>query len=417
MAAGNLYWAIVCIPVTAVGFTTPLVAGTMGGTRKRTDALARIWALTWQSVWASAAILPILGLVGLAAPAIFEAFKHEPDLAQAEAEYLRILLLVAPASMLEAGLTAFFVGRRITRPLLLANVTSAAANIALDYWFIFGGLGLAAGGVKGAASATAVAMWIKVAIYVGMLLRVRSFRRYASRTFRPSVALLGEIFLPGSTLGLQQLVRSTLFSLILLWIGAASVDGLAGSTAALSLYQLLSIPAIGLATAVTVIVSQAVAAESPQMIRLAISRSLTFAACVVAAISATLLIVPELLLSVALLHTSPSDRAVIWPIAKHLLMLTAVYNFFDVGALILAAIAKALGRTTVILLATLTTGLATVLVGKTAEHFADDLVMYWWQALLVWAVLQFSFLAIGVWKEVRTRAAEGSARESSEVSA
>ena len=288
MAAGNLYWTLVCVPVTAMGFVTPLIAAaSVASSRRdrqphnRMRRRARMASLVWQTLWITLATIPFLAIVALVATKVFAWAGHDPELAREEASYLRLLLWVAPASMLEAGLSGFFIGRRITGPILSINVATAAINVVLDVWLIFGGLGLPPMGIAGAAIATAVAMWFKAIVYLIMIARSRSFRlgtaaRIGAATrlgtaahaepsdqgvnhfaWQPSVRIAGQIFVPGSTLGVGQLVRSTLMSFVLVNIGAVSVLGLAASTAAMSLYQFVAIPMIGLATAVTVMASQA----------------------------------------------------------------------------------------------------------------------------------------------------------------
>ncbi|QEG39251.1 Multidrug resistance protein NorM [Roseimaritima ulvae] len=397
LAAGNLYWATVCIPVTAMGFITPLVAIAMGPKRRRGEANRRVWSLLWQAIWITLLCIPVFAMVGLFSEQLFVAVGHAAELAAEEATYFRTLLLVAPASMLEAGLTAFFVGRRITTPILRANVASAVLNVVLDYWLIFGGLGLPALGVLGAALATAVAMWFKVAVFATLLIRLSSFGRHRVTAWRPSRKLMSEIMVPGSALGIQQLIRSALFSFVLMAIGTASVNGLAATSAALSLYQLLSIPAIGLATAVSVVTGQAYAKSGIGLAVKVVRRSLVLGGSFAIALAGLLVMFPGPLLDISLGGVLAAQRSEIEPVATRLLGFAAVYCLFDVAGLTLAAAAKSIGKTTLLLTATAISGFVCVTIGWMHAPTNAAAVSYWWSVLIVWAALQFLGIAAGVW--------------------
>ncbi|WP_153555820.1 MATE family efflux transporter [Roseimaritima sediminicola] len=403
VAAGNLYWAIVCIPVTAMGFITPLASQALGRRRGRGRTAIRVWTLIWQCVWMTLACLPAFALLAFFSRWMFEAFGHPAALAGEEARYFRTLLLVAPASMLEAGLTAFFVGRRITRPILRANIASSVLNVVLDFWFIFGALGVPAMGVFGAALATALSMWFKVGLFVWLLVRLQSFGRHRGASWKPNLAVMFEIIGPGSTLGIQQLVRSGLFSFVLVAIGAASVTGLAATSAALSLYQLLSIPAIGLATALTVVTGQAFAASGLQQVQQVVRRGLVIGSVVAGGLALLLLIVPDLLLEVSLGGLTAAERAEIEPLAVRLLRFAAVYAVADIAALLLAATIKGLGRTTVILVATALSGCLAVSLGWWLAPPEEAAAAHWWSVLVGWAALQAVLVGYATFRLLRRR--------------
>ncbi|MFG0266124.1 MAG: MATE family efflux transporter [Rhodopirellula sp. JB055] len=403
MAAGNLYWAIACIPVTAMGFITPLAAMAFGKKRGRGAVALRVWSLLWQCVWFTLACVPAFALIGWLSPSLFEAFGHDTDLAEQEARYFRTLLWVAPASMLEAGLTAFFVSRRVTRPILRTNIASSGLNVVLDYWLIFGGIGLPAMGVFGAALATTIAMWFKVAVFAMMLLRLHSFGRHLGMAWRPNVRVMAEIIGPGSAIGLQQLIRSGLFSFILLVIGAASVTGLAATSAALTLYQLLSIPAIGLGTAVTVVTGQALAAKGIGFASETIHRGIRLGLAVALSLAAVLAAFPETLLQIPLGGVADQERTTIEPLAVRLMGYAAVYVLVDVASLVLAAAAKGIGKSFVILVSTAVPGFLVVTGGWWLTHHGllgggtmaseQQVVTFWWSTLVLWSAAQATILA------------------------
>ena len=391
MAAGNLYWTIVCVPVTAMGFVTPLIAaatirrpGDHAHRRKQ-----RMATLVWQSGWITVAAVPVLGIVAWVAPAIFRASGHEAALVASEATYLRLLLMVAPASMLEAGWGAFFIGRRMTAPVVRLNIVAAVINVVMDGWLIFGAMGVPALGIRGAAIATAVAMWTKVLIYAVLIVRSEAFRRGTPGQWRPQGRVAIEILAPGGTLGVGQLVRSGLMSYVLIGIGAVSTVGLAASTAAMSIYQFVAIPMVGLATAVTVMSSEAVSESGGYRLAWSvIGRASRMSAVYMGGCLLVMWGFPGIVLRISLGSAASVDDPELWSTAISLLRIAAVYGLLDVTLLIFGAGLKGLGMTLSLLLSTcFAAGLAWLFsrwpVGENGSS-----IYFWWAVLMVWAVGQ-----------------------------
>ncbi|MCC9600455.1 MATE family efflux transporter [Stieleria sp. JC731] len=401
ISAGNVYWTVACIPVTAMGFVTPLVAAAMGRRDSSKNSVPdEVWRLIWQTTWITLGCIPIFATLGWFSPQLFSAFDHPQHLVRAESTYFRTLLLVAPASMLEAGLTAFFVGRRITKPILRTNVATAILNVVLDYWLIFGAFGIPSLGVLGAALATAIAMWFKAAVFFALIVRSNESRTQTSTVRRFELPLAIRILGPGSVLGIQQLMRSSMFSYILLMIGTASVKGLAATSAALSIYQLLSIPAIGMATAVTVLVGQAHASDAGATTRKTIHRSIVAGGLIAAIVFLSLLLIPGILVEIPLHGVSSEERNSVRPIAIVLMYFAAAYGVFDMTSLCLGAILKGLGTTTPILVSTIATGPIAIALGWLHWPPIASAVNRWWCALVVWAGLQAFLLSAFLYRRM-----------------
>lgn len=197
-------------------------------------------------------------------------------------------------------------------------------------------------------------------------------------------------------MGLQQLIRSSLFSFILLVIGSASVVGLAATSAAMSLYQLLSIPAIGLATAVTVVTGQAYSSGGMRLAGVVIGRAMVVGMFVAITVAGSLLVFPDALLQIQFGGLEPSERNTIEPLAITLLGYAAVYGLADIAGLVLGASIKGIGRTFIILVATAIPGVACVAGGWWLEPTGEAAVTHWWLTLVTWAALQASIIGVSV---------------------
>ncbi|MBB01237.1 MAG: multi antimicrobial extrusion protein MatE [Planctomyces sp.] len=397
VAAGNLYWMFACVPVSALGFVTPLIAQLAGRLSEPQPIVQRkIAHLVWQSVWITAAFMPLFALLAMAGPFLFSSFGHAESLAQEEAAYFGILLAAAPASMLEAGLSAYFVGQRTTRPIMQTNFATAGLNVLLDFWLIFGAFGVPALGVQGAALATTLSVWFKAAVYGVLLSRDAHFRRASLAAWRPELARMREILQPGFTLGLQQLTRSFVFSAILLKIGAATVTGLAATSAALSVYQLLAIPLIGLSSAVTVLVGQAAAQNGRSAVKVSLRSGMLLGAGYAATIIAGMLFAPGLLLSLSASGMSPAEAEEVIPLASRLLAFAAVYCLGETIVLLVAAALKGFGKTFIILAATVVASLLGVSLGYAWEPAGFAALFWWWTVMAGWAGTQAVILLLAL---------------------
>ncbi|MCG6158198.1 MATE family efflux transporter [Rubinisphaera margarita] len=384
IAAGNAYWAFACIPVSTLGFVTPLIAQAIGRNDRHQTS-----NLVWQSVWITVISLPYFGLVAYSAASIFGP-DHDPALRTMEIQYFRWLLTVAPGAMLEAGLSAYFVGRGLTGRVLAINIASAILNIPLDWWLIFGGLG-----VSGAAIATSLAMWFKVALYGCLLSREARNGRFTGFPIRWRFGTMLSIVVPGSTLGVQQVIKSALFSYTLISIGRIGAVELAATSAALSLYQLFCTPVIGLASAVTVVSAQRFAAEG----LLRSVRSTAVGMLIGTAYTLTYVIpflaTPELFTGLMGSELTETEKQTVLPLASDLLKLTTIFALFDFVSQILAAGLKGMGRAVILLIAAVI-AVALIAVGFSLySQYEQPTLLVWWGVLIWWPTLQAAVLLFG----------------------
>ena len=389
IAAGNLYWTFACVPVSLVGFATTLVAQKHG----RRDADEQTRRLIAGGVWLTALATPFFLVLAIAAPWIFKLLGHDGALAAMETTYFRWMQLVAPAGMLEATLGAYFVGRGRAAPVMWVNLASSAVNIVLDVWLIFGGLGVPPLGVAGAAIATVAAMWLKAAVLAAMLLRQQPAARWAG-DWQPRVAIGRAIAVPGSTLGLQQMVRSFLFSSMVVAVGRIGPVALAATAAAMSVYQLLSIPLIGLAGAVTVLAGQASVAQDRNRDVAAVVRSgLLLALGYALMLAAVMTLLPRPILQAVAGKAEDEISRQMVPAAIGLLRLAGVFAVSEATLLIVTAVLKGIGRPfSTLVAAVVATSIGAA--GLTMLPGDANLAVraaWWW--LIGWSLLQSAPLA------------------------
>ena len=403
MAAGNMYWTAACLPVMAVGYLSTIVAQADGGRR-----LSTIGPAIWQSVWLTAAMLPLCMAGMFLAGPLFGSMGHEPALASVEASFFRLLMLVAPGAMLEAGLSAFYVGRGQTRPVMQANIVATVVNLLLDAVLIFGLLGLPALGAVGAAIATAAAMWIKVVWYAVGIWRAgrlgssdeaadpAAADEFGLRAWQPNKTLLLAIVSGGGTLGVQQMLRSGAISGVLAAVGQIGASALAASSLVMSLVQLATIPLIGLATAVTVLSGQRLAQRgTPRASWSIVSGGLFLSLAVLVPLSAIAIGTPDVIVNAFAVGPGADEIASLGPQVQPLLLLGAVLLVLDTVAQLVAAALRGLGAVRPLFLSTaIASGVVLTLVPLCIGQLEAL-----WSLLLVWTAIQAVGCGVSLWRQ------------------
>ena len=381
LAAGNLYWTAACLPVMAVGYLSTMISQADGRSQKRAMGPA-----IWQAIWATLAIVPFCIAGAIAAGPLFLSLGHAADLAATEATYFRFLMLVAPGAMLEAGLSAFFVGRGRTHLVMRANIVATVVNLVADVVLIFGFLGFPSLGPAGAAIATAAAMWLKVAIYAAGILRQPGVAaEFGFDRWRFSPRVMGDLLGGGGTLGVQQMLRSGAISGVLVAVGSVSTSALAASSLVMSLFQLVTIPLIGLGTAVTVLSGrQMTRTGTPQAAWPIVSSGLLVGLGLMLVPAAAAVLVPETIVRQFAAGPAAEKIVALLPLARPLLALAAGLLVLEVISQLAAAALRGLGAVRSLLAIT---AVPSVVVFVAAPLCVGQLVLLW-SLLLVWTALQ-----------------------------
>lgn len=143
--------------------TTPAVARRLGTGDERGAVASGI-----DGVWLAVGLGAVLAVAGwFAAPVLVGAFGAAAEVAAEASVYLSISMAGLPAMLVVFAATGLLRGLQDTRtPLWVAGI-GFAANIALNYVFIY----VAGWGIAGSAIGTVVAQWGMVAAYVVVIAR------------------------------------------------------------------------------------------------------------------------------------------------------------------------------------------------------------------------------------------------------
>lgn len=161
--ASAILQTIIGLMVFLAYATTPAVARRLGTGDERGAVAAGI-----DGLWLALAIGAALAVVGWwASPGLVALFGASAAVSEAATTYLTISMAGLPAMLLVFAATGLLRGLQDTRTPLWVAGLGFAANIALNFAFIYG-LGW---GIAGSAAGTVVAQWGMVAVYLVVVAR------------------------------------------------------------------------------------------------------------------------------------------------------------------------------------------------------------------------------------------------------
>lgn len=295
---------------------TPLVAQALGA-----DSGEGTGRFLRQGAWLALPVAALLmGVIYVVSLAVLRMDRVDPELARLTSGYLRAILWGLPGLMLYCAQRAWLEGHGRTQPAMLAGFIGLAANIFLNYIFIFGHMGAPALGAVGCAVASAVVCWIMCLV---MLVFVRRFSPRAWRPEAPRAALMlrmARIGLPGA---FAMLVEVLSFAIIAVLIAPLGTTVVAGHQVAMNISGLVFMLPLSLGVATTIRVGRALgegdlsAARTTRLTALCLALS-------VAALSAAALLLGRRF--IPLVYT---DDAAVVALASTLLVYDALFQFSD----------------------------------------------------------------------------------------
>lgn len=218
----------------------------------------------WQMVYMGLIYcLAAVALLWPAAPLIFTIMGQPSGVTDMEVIYFRIMLYAHIAAVINWASNQFFMG--IHRPLvtMLSALCGQAVNIAANYVLIFGRFGLPAMGIAGAGWGTFIGVSTSTLINLAVYLSRPMNRVFGSRRMMsPDAAKMRDLLAVGVPAGLGLIVNVALWGIMLsALVGRFGKEALAATNAVLSYTSLSAMPVVGIATALTAAVGQAIGAD------------------------------------------------------------------------------------------------------------------------------------------------------------
>ncbi|WP_395244781.1 MATE family efflux transporter [Agromyces sp. MMS24-K17] len=259
--ASAILQTIIGLMVFLAYATTPAVARRLGSGDERGAVAAGI-----DGLWLALALGAVLAVAGwLAAPGLVAVFGASAEVAEAATTYLSISMAGLPAMLLVFAATGLLRGLQDTRtPLWVAGI-GFAANIALNFLFIYG-LGW---GIAGSAAGTVVAQWGMVAVYLVVV------ARHATRVAAPPWPHRAGLLRGAASGGWLFLRTASLRAALLLSTWSATAlgpDELAAYQVAISIYFTLGFALDALAIAAQALIGKGLGAGDVGEVRAVLRR-------------------------------------------------------------------------------------------------------------------------------------------------
>lgn len=391
-SAGQFFWLLVSFPFSVTAYAGAFVSQYNGA--KRYD---KIGAIVWQGLFFGLALTPLLFAMSPLFERLFLAFNHQPETVAMERTYLWHLFWGFGAVIGNESLSAFFSGRKRMLTVMIVNIMAVMTNILLDYLMIFGVGPFEELGLAGAAIATSISQWLRLAIFLVLMFGTDFARRGrygVLRGCRPAPKLFGRLFYYGGMGGLQLLLEAGSLAVFVLLLGMISETATASTAIAFNLNGLSFLPVHGTGVAVITLVGNYLGEERPFLARRATLSALAFGTFFTGIFMLLYLCFPNQLLSVY----AWNDPEAFKPLRKMttvLLRFVAVYLFFDTLNIIFCSAIKGAGDTRFVMILSLVTALLLVLPAWLGVRYGG-LGVYW-----CWSVMTGSIFFSGVLYAIR----------------
>ncbi|HET6593191.1 MAG TPA: MATE family efflux transporter [Xanthomonadales bacterium] len=298
----------------------PSVAQLDGALRRREAA-----AQTRQALWIALALAVPYFLLCYFSEPLLTAFAIDPSIVPTAAAYLRAMSWGAPGLCLVFLLRFFSEGTGHTRPTMLYGVAGALLNIPLNYILMFGKLGVPAMGTVGVGYATSIVIWVQ---FLMLFFYIRSHRHYEpfelmSHVERPQWGEIWGLLKVGVPIAVAIFVEGSLFVMAALLIGRLGPVPAAAHLIAINFAALVFMIPVGLSSAISIRVGNAVGRGDPTGARYAGFIGITIILVIQTVSALSMLLFPG---AIVRLYT---DDAVIAPLAVSLLFYAAVFQYPD----------------------------------------------------------------------------------------
>ena len=231
---------------------TALVANSLGAGEKGEAGFVSRQALTLGGLLAV-----FLSLVGwFAVSSVFEFLRAEGETLELATRYMRVILVGGVFFFVQSILNAGLNAQGDTRTYRNLLIGSFFLNLALDPWFLYGGLGVPAMGIRGVALATVV-IQAGGCVYLYFVVRSTPLWKGASaRDYIPKKRTILAILGQGTPAALNMMSVALGIFIITRFVSVYGKEGVAAYGVATRVEQIILLPTIGLNIAVLSLAGQ-----------------------------------------------------------------------------------------------------------------------------------------------------------------
>ena len=400
LPAGVVSWTMTSLPFGIASYGATFVAQYFGADQKH-----RIGAIVWQAIWLGLAFIPVYLGIGFVGEQLFLAMGHSAELSRLEGVYFLALAFGSGALILDAGISAFFIGRGKTNVVMLVNISGAGLNILLDYILIFGWGPIPAMGIWGAGLATSISMWFKVFLF-GYLFLQPKYQEFGTRSsYRFDWPLMKRFLSFGVPNGIQFLIEGLAITFFVVVIAKISPAAAAASAVVFSINMLVFYPVFGIGIACATLVGQEIGQKNQAMASRATWNTLWIALMYTSLFVVAYVGFPSWFLVAHSIEGNDFEEIRTLTIA--FLRYVAIYSMFDAVQIVFVSAIKGAGDTKFVVIAIGISSTLFLLVGAYGSKMFSDSngqVDWWWICLTGWVcMLGLIYLVrflLGKWKDM-----------------
>lgn len=304
---------------------SPIVAQAFG--RKDETAVRRSTRMgLWFAVGYGLICLPAL----LSVEPVLLALAQDPKLAKIAADYMLVACFGMIPALIFVAFRSFLGAINRAQVLMWASFAAVAMNAGLNYVFIFGKFGFPAMGVAGSALGsvlTNIFVAIAVGLYVAFDAKAKTYEIFV-RFWRPDWAVFGALMTLGLPISLTIIAEVMMFQFASIMAGWIGVVELAAHAIVMQLISFSFMVPLGLASAATIRVGQAIGGGNYGDAGRAANAALITAFGAAAVTILLFISIPETLIRIFLSKTDPLLAQTVLTAAP-LLMIAAAFNLFD----------------------------------------------------------------------------------------
>lgn len=299
---------------------SPVVAHLLGGRQ-----IKKIGWNVRQGLWMSQILAwPAFFLIRNLKP-LLHFMNVEPTIIPVAQGYMNAISWGLPFISAYMALRFFNEAIGATKPGMYFALIGVIVNIAGNFVFMYGYLGFPAMGAIGTGWASAL---VAVVMFVGLLIytaRQRSYKRFGifERLGRPNLDIFRELIHIGLPNGMSAFMEVSMFALVTLLMGSIGTLAVAGHQIAINFCSITFMMPLGLSTAITVRIGQAMGRKKPYQARHSGFTGIALSVMIMTCTALIMWLIPE---AVAHLYTQDPD---VIAVAVSLLHIAAIFQISD----------------------------------------------------------------------------------------
>jgi len=322
-AVGAVQLLIIVIMCVLGGVVVPvqgIVAQFEGARRYRRASQA-----AWTALWGTLCVAPLFALVGVSSRWVLAPFGLDPSVQALASEFWLPRVTGSLLGVAVWGMLGFFNGVGRPNVTLLVSVVTALVNVPFNALFIFK-LGW---GIAGSGWATTVAQACGLLLSLVIFLSAAYRQNYGShQTWKPRLSKIGQLLKMGIPMGLLPAGDYLGIWLFQIMQVRLSTTGGAATQIVMMLISLAFMPGMGIASAGTTLVGEAIGAGDRAWARRVGSRVIALGVLYMGGVGVLLALAGPWLMPI-FTGSNDADSAATVALGAQLLWLAAAYQVFD----------------------------------------------------------------------------------------